>query len=241
MNRDELMELLPDYAFGLLAPEEKQQIDDFVARDADARAELNIYIAATQSIAFTATLQTPPASLADKLQAQLQPSRRTTHQRRYIYYAVGLAAAITVLLLAMFFLTQSDDGADQPTTLADRYEDILDDPNSVRVPFIPDRDGDALEGDLVYLANTNTAILRVSNPPAINEDQVFQIWLVAPEGPNSGGVQSLNADTTYIELPIDRPVEEYIRFGMTIEPAPSSPLINRPSGERIFNIQIQEE
>ncbi|MBI5667532.1 MAG: anti-sigma factor [Chloroflexi bacterium] len=84
------------------------------------------------------------------------------------------------------------------------------------------------------------AVIRVENLPAIGSDQTFQLWLVDEAGARSGGLFRF-ANTqgeNYIVVPLDKPVSEYRAFGVSLEPAGGSPYADRPTGPRVFRVEV---
>lgn len=235
MDHQRLLDLLPDYVLGLLSAEESAELNAVLASDRSARDELAAFLVVMEGLAFSAPHLDPPPSLEEKLRQATAKKPASGHQHRSIYLLV--AAALILLVAGYVLLRPSDD--DAPTTLAEQFAALGDDPNGVTVANTDDAFG--VTGALRYEKGSNVAILQVKNLPPITDEQTYQVWIVDEYGPVSGGKQVLPNETNYVRLVLEKPVDDYVRFGMTIEPASGSPFISRPSGTRIFNVQLRDE
>jgi anti-sigma-K factor RskA len=231
MDRQTLLKLLHAYALNHrnLDADERTALEALLATDTAARDELAAYRAIMDALVFTAPIQTPPPHLADDLRARLHPGPRRWRQARRVML---LAAALVIVLLGVIaVLLRGEPGADV------FYHELLASESVTRIAVVPVLTPD-IEGELVYEAGSDRAVIRVSQLPPLAEGQAFQVWLVDEAGARSGGIYQFTAATNYIRLPLDRPVEAYTRFGMSIEPAAGSPLINGPSGPQVFGVSI---
>ena len=94
---------------------------------------------------------------------------------------------------------------------------------------------------LVASPDGDEAVIRVEQLPTLPGDQAFQLWLVDAAGTvTSGGVfnRQGDADATFIRVPLEQPLDAYQRFGVSIEPAGGSPFPDRPTGPRVFSVQL---
>jgi len=234
MQRQDLLEKIPDYLLGLLSDAEAAELETFLASDAEAQQALEAYRVVMESIALSAPYVAPPPTLEAKLERAIAPKRQ--HPPHHLFFLLGtMAALFSIIVGAWLFLRPQDTS---PNTIAEKFEAIGTDPNGVEVPLVPDLSPQT-QGALRFRSGSNVAIIQIKNPPPITPDQVYQIWIVDQYGPVSGGIYQLDPDVNYIELELEKPVDEYVRFGMTIEPYGGSPFLSRPSGTRIFNIQLR--
>lgn len=232
MDRDTLLDLLAPYALGILDADAQRQVEALLAEDAQARQLLADYRIIAEAVALTAPAKPPAPALERKL---LQRARRKRGGRRLLL--MGTAAALLVLVVATALRVQRYVDAPDARQM---YASLAADPDGAHISLVPGEiaEAQAVEGDLVYEADGSAAIIRVSNLPALEDGQAFQLWLVDESGSTSGGVFRFAESPAYIAVPISRPVREYLRFGVSIEPAEGSPLGNRPTGPRVFSISV---
>jgi anti-sigma-K factor RskA len=69
------------------------------------------------------------------------------------------------------------------------------------------------------------AVLSVAELPPLDESEQYQLWLVRTDGTrDSGAVFSVEPDgSAEVPVTLALPAEDYIRCGITIEPAGGSP------------------
>ena len=98
--------------------------------------------------------------------------------------------------------------------------------------------GGQVSGSLLVDKNNNKVVLIAQNLPALTENQIYQIWLVKPDGGRvSAGLfhpESGQSYTTKTILPTQS-LSNYLRIGVTIEPAGGS---DKPTGTRIFKVDF---
>jgi anti-sigma-K factor RskA len=229
MDRETVRGWLPAYALGALDEDERRQVEALLAEDELAGQALRDYTQIAQSLLYGVPAVAPPPDLEHRLMAR---SRRNAG--RMVVWPVLAAVAVLALVVATVFLTQR---LASPSAEA-LYQQVVAAPDHVAVALVPALSPD-ITGQLVYRPGEPTAIIRVSNLPALNADQAYQLWLVDESGSVSGGVYRPDESTVYIRVPATRPIAEYARFGVSLEPADGSPLGNRASGPRVFSIPIQ--
>lgn len=228
MNRESLLELIPAYALGVLNGEDKRQIEQLLATDDEAQQILHEYTFVAQTIALTAPAQQPPVALEVKL---LRRMRRRMWFLNFQSLAAVAAAAVLIAFAATVLWKSEMSEAEA------NYHRLVSNPQSTQIALLSDMNPN-IEGELTYLQGENHAIIRVANLPALAPDQAYQLWLVDETGSTSGGVYQRISETHYINVPLTKPVNEYLRFGVSLEPKTGSPYHDRPSGPRVFNIFV---
>jgi anti-sigma-K factor RskA len=120
---------------------------------------------------------------------------------------------------------------------AQLFAQLTQEENVRRVALTPSEGHDQLAGELV--SDGSRAVIQVWQLPALSSDQTFEVWLIDEAGAQSGGlVQAAPPDQpTYILVPLDKPLDEYQAFGVSIEPAGGSPEAG-PTGPRIFGVSL---
>lgn len=231
MDHETLRELIPAYALGVLDADEKRQIEALLAEDAEARQLLDEYRIVAESIALTAPAKQPPSDFEQKL---LFRARRKRALRSYRLPLAAAAIFLGIIGVVLLFGQMSSEPANGQVI----YEEIIADPAGMQLALVPDLSPD-IAGQLVYLKDENKAVLRVSNVPPLDDGQIYQLWLVDDAGSSSGGLYRLTEETNYVQIAITKPVPEYARFGVSLEPESGSPLGDQPSGPRVFSIPIR--
>ncbi|MBL8144993.1 MAG: anti-sigma factor [Anaerolineae bacterium] len=230
MDRDLVRDSIPAYALGALNADERAQVEALLREDDSARLLLREAEAAASALALAVPALTPPAGLEERLLARARQSRRSLLLTRWM--AAAAVLALTVLVLFGWAALRQNP---EPKAL---YDLVMADDGHVEIALVPALTPD-IEGRLVFRPSDNLAVIEVSNLPPIASDQAFQLWLVDESGPVSGGLFRVNDDTDYVMVSAARPIAEYLRFGVSLEPATGSPLGNRASGPRVFSIPIQ--
>jgi anti-sigma-K factor RskA len=269
MTRDELLELIPLYVLGHLEQDELRQVEALLKTDIDAQQQLHEYQALHETFVLSTPLRQAPAHLQDDLRRRLgaaapssaatqvtskptpahiaaqQPTRitprptlpqETVPRRRAPLRALtGLAAVLAVTIVAIVLFRMAQD----PYRL---YEQITSQAGFARVPITALEDF-GVGGELVISADRRSAVLALSNLPAITDAQTLQVWLAQanPELVVSGGLfrPMPGADGhTYLALPLDRSVDEYLRFSVSLEAAGGSQFPDKPTGPRILVVTL---
>lgn len=231
-DRQTLLDLIPAYALDVLDAGEKQDLERLLAHDEEARRLLSEYRQVGAVIALSAPWRQPPPELEAKLRRRFHRRRL----RRLLRVPLAAAAVMALSLFALWWLLPADSPAPE-LTAQQVYERLRTNPQGQRLAVVPLL-APEIEGDLVFLPDEKSAVLRLANMPPLAPDQTYQLWLVDADGPMSGGIFPLTAATAYIELPITKPVRDYVRFGMSLEPRRGSPLVNRPSGPGVLTVPL---
>jgi anti-sigma-K factor RskA len=196
MDRNDLLELIPAYALGALDPEERAAVEALLKTDAEAQTLLAEYQGVTESLAFTVPARRAPAHLQADLKARLAAQRtapmaesiptpppaspRPTLQKRslplWAPVMVAIAAALAVIVGALLFFQPQEPSPEQV------FETIAALPDALRYPVQTGAAGE------VVVAPDGRAAVRLTDIPAIDSDQVLQLWVVKPDGPVSVAV-----------------------------------------------------
>ncbi len=237
MNRDELLDLIPAYALDALDAEERAAVEALLRTDAEARELLAEYQALGQAMTLATPARRAPAHLQADLRRRLaaeanpQPAARRRPIPLWIL-AAAAAGVVMVGVLALIRPGQSDPGAEL-------YARIVAQAGHVTRPIQP-AEGASPRGEMVYTADGTQAVIRVSDLPALREDQTFQLWLIDAAGARSGGLLRFDnpSGPHYIVIPLEKPAQEYAAFGVSTEPAGGSPLPDGPSSPPIFAVEV---
>jgi anti-sigma-K factor RskA len=243
MNREVLLELIPAYALDALDADERAAVEALLAVDAGARQRLEEYRQVAGMIALGAASRRAPDHLTADLRARLLADRQAPDAaasapvRRRVNWRllIAAAAAAALIITGLLALTLPEPGVDGRTL----YDQLVADSRS-RSLILAAHLTPEIDGELRIAADGGAAVIRVRRLPELPGEQAFQLWLIDAGGSRSGGTYHFEnpAVWNYIVLPLDKPLNEYQRFGVSIEPAAGSPLIDRPSGPRVFDVSL---
>jgi hypothetical protein len=143
-------------------------------------------------------------------------------------------AALMIIVVGLWALLRSS--VDPGEAL---YESLSAQPDVRTIALTPGLQ-ETTRGDLMTTANGREAVIRVENLPVIGTDQTFQLWLRDADSVRSGGLFRFDnpQGENYLILPLEKPVTEYVAFGVSLEPAGGSPFPDKASGPRVFRVEI---
>jgi anti-sigma-K factor RskA len=112
---------------------------------------------------------------------------------------------------------------------------MLSYPNTQNLPISMES---GVTGTLLLDTNRNIATLIVSDMPQLMEGQIFQIWLIDPNGNRtSAGIfrPELDQSFTTAHIMSDGNLSDFTGIGVTVEPYGGS---DQPTGPRIFKVDF---
>lgn len=262
-NGSDLSNLIPAYALDALDPDERTAFESWLQHHPEAQAVLAEY----QTLADRLVLTVPARPAPDHLHADLrrrlaaspsssaEPHRLATAEHRPITLpaqtkrpgsrAVRLwlaaAAVIALAVLGIVIARELTKSGPQKTDPAKLYAKIEAEQGATRFAIVPGQGQENVGGNLVVSAQGTQAVICVWQLPALEPDQTYQLWLLDTEGTRrSGGLFQANktGGPTYIAVPLEKPISAYQGFGVSIEPAGGSPLVNQPSGPSVFRVPL---
>jgi anti-sigma-K factor RskA len=247
MDRNTLLDLIPAYALGALDADERAEVEALLAADAEAQHLLADYQAVTEAMVLATPARRAPAHLGGDLKQRLAAARPAPpkpvssapievlpHGRRSpLLIPLVAVAAIMIVLLGLLLILRNQQDPSQV------YAQIAALPDALHYPITPVFQP-TTSGEMVVSPDGKLAVVRVEDLPDINPDQTFQLWLIDANGARSGGLLKFASPQgpNYISLPLDKPVQEYKSFGVSIEPEGGSPKADGPSGPRAFGVSI---
>lgn len=247
LSRDEVREMLPAYALDALDADERQALEDGLARYPDLRAELAQLGGVAYGLGAGVPQRIPPAALKAQLLAQAAPNTapapaptpRPTWWQRFkdalsnTSLAPKLATAALVLA-ALFVGLQAVMMAARPpgTVLPQTAQTVL--ANSTQSVQLNGTDkAPGATATIHYRPEDKVAALQVTNLPPVSDAQSYQLWLVNDEGFRwSGAVFNTGpAGDSLVLVNCAQPMETIARFGVSIEPAGGS---DSPTGPGVL-------
>ena len=223
---------LPAYALGALDEDERRLVEEALASDPDVRALLAEYEAGA---AFwwrsrrcvrrrsTCGRILRPVWLLARGDAAAHP---WSSSPRAALVADGgrraggdRAGSVAVLLLR-------EEDEPPPVTPgmgngASLYTELAEQDGALWYDVMPTELDPDVSGALVVSPEGDRAVIRLEDLPPLSPDEVFQLWLVDADGQRiDGGLfRQSEDDATYIEVPLAAPIDRYLRFGASLEPA----------------------
>lgn len=247
MSRDELLELIPAYVLGALDDDERAEVEALLATDTTAQEIEAEYRQIADVLPFTAVSRQASPDLKDRLlqqindhdsKANIKALPRQSNQR-VVQGLLSLVAIVTVITIGLIFALSNNSA--NPSTAKDKFLELSNRTDSQEIVVEP-TDDIVSAGRLIIAGDGQQAVLNVQQLPEIEATQTFQLWLIDTDGSKNGGIyQPVESNELYIIIPNERPVNTYVAFGMSIEPAGGSPLGDAPSGNRVFAVSIPED
>ena len=235
LSRRELEELLGAYALDAVDDDEREQVEEYLARTPEARLLVADYRETAALLAHSGaeappglweriehTLEEEPPKLATPPAAAVGLESRRARLRRRAAVVVAAAAAVVVVALLTVKVVQQGDRIDElgrearAGSVLAAAEGASRDPRAHRVA-LSSTDG-ALEARVVYLPGGDGFLLQ-SNLQALPPDRTYQLWALmggsSPERPISAGV--LGPDPGITAFSVHGPV---VGFAITDEQSP---------------------
>ncbi len=247
-----ILELIPDYAFGLTDAAETRLVESNLARCPEAASQLADFQRLQIEMRAAVPQVEPSAALGERLMAAIQstpavqPQVRTASQpipaRRWNARVI-LAAAATLLLIAsnVFWIAQAQQSRAQQQQIAaqlSEQEQILALIGSGRAQRVQlnavsstNPQAAAPVATLMCDPNGRLALLTVENFPVLPADKVYQLWMRQGGQPMNVGLFRVDeSGRTTVVVTAPQAINSFESAGITLEPAGGSP---KPTGQPI--------
>jgi len=227
MDHNQIYELLPAYALGILDDEEASVVSEHLASCNKCSARFSAYQNTVELLSFGAPRVNPPAALKKKLMHKIQPkilmndkikrpAKRSTwgafwHKFSPVW-AIASLAIISALTFSNLVQWQTTEKLQDETAQGML---ILKMKGTTRAPNA--------DGTLVIGHNRLRGVLVASDLPVPDGDYQYQLWLIKNGKPKDGGVFSVT-ENGYAVVEVASPVSllNFQSFGVTLEPAGGS-------------------
>lgn len=235
-------ENIPAYALGALDAEEIAALETHLETCVSCRAELAEYRLVGESLLMSVPPRQPSAAVRNRLQNRL-PGANKSPRPQFTFSLGRLALGLSIIVLVilnLFSFLQVRQIQSQQASLLNQVENaqaalaMLSSPN---VQLFPIEDGN-VAGTVILSNEQNQAVLIVRNLPLPGENQIYQIWLVKPDGGRvSAGLFRPESRGSYTTQPISATgsFSDYLGIGVTVEPAGGS---DAPTGERVLKVDF---
>lgn len=240
-ENDPFVKKIPAYALGALDGEEIPGLQAHLQTCQTCQAELEAYQHVSQGLIAALPPRAAPTAARRKLQARLHDARKPIRSRPEwlsLFGRFAIAGAILLLLgTNLLAFMQIRDLRQEQTQLAGQLEKN----QTILGMLTADTEihpvaNDAFSANLLLDREKNLAYLLTWNLPPLPDQQVYQIWLVDPQGAEtSAGVFRPEADRPFTSaaLTTSRMFVEFIGIEVTVEPPGGS---ETPTGTQVFNV-----
>lgn len=237
MNHDQVKELLPDFALGLMDAAGREPVQAHLDACADCRAELQTYLHAGDALALAPEEAEVPPGLADRVAAavreRVQPPvaatepmtlRQTTRIVPGPWRAIAVGAAAAAFLLAVgltavsvAWLDTRDDRDRLQTQLAAR---------AIELPL----SGDGASGVIYVASDFKSGVATFAGLGPAPAQHHYEVWSEGPAGTRAATAFSGNGQ---IVVSLPALPRDMTRMFVTIEPDGSGE--GAPTGPEILS------
>ncbi len=235
---------LVSFSLGALSAEENAALISHLKTCNDCQMELADYQKTATGLLHSVPPRMPPASLRKKLAVRLPSAQKRTSGLLAISFKQFAAAAVlaTLLGLNLFSVMQIRSLQEQQNALAEKLSaeqatiGMLAHPGTqleLVAADLPD-----LTGSVLLDKDKNTAVLVLWNLPELEEDQIYQIWLINEQGEKiSAGLFNSSNEQGYTTASVQSsiPIGQFVAMGVTIEPSGGS---EQPTGSRVLVVEL---
>jgi len=196
LTPEEIQDLLPAYAIDAVDDDERRQIDEYLAHDADARAEVSTLQNSASYLAHTGG--PPPPGVWERLEAVIQESarpdapppprlvpnlRRARPSPRRWQWVAAAASVVAIVFGALWLADGGTDSGSPDTTAA--LAQAAEGAAGARTAKLVDDDGNVLAKAVVLPDGTG---YLTSDLPALPAGRTYQLWGVDNRNTISLGV-----------------------------------------------------
>ena len=237
----ELDELLGAYALDAVSPEEADRVEDYLAINPKAAAEVREHREVATMLAFTgmdapeglwsrieqeldAPAPVPGPELARVMSIEDAPSRR-----RFATVAPWIASAAAAAIIAVVAIGIADRATAPTDPLVAAYEAADADRDSAKATLVAE--GSSFEA-VAVIDQDGHGYVRAGELPALGADQTYQLWGVVDTGADEPDVISLGIFGPNPELETFTTETPVVALAITIEDAPG--VISDGNSEGIY-------
>jgi len=230
------------YALGALSADERAAFERHVAACQPCAEYCASFAPVSAGLLAAAPLRRPPPQIRAALLQKIQPAparpslwarlaQGWAAPRRGVAFA-GMALVLAVALIALAGPIGQFAAALQNRQMA---QQLAADPAAAQLPMFGRPAAPQASGTLRFRPDAKTGVLEARALPALPANQAYQLWLVNPDGTrDSGAVFQVRNSDEWVAVSGSKPLGQYIRFGITVEPAGGSP---GPTGPGALNSQ----
>lgn len=229
---DDIHHLAAAYTLDALDPDEQRVFEAHLETCDTCRAEVAEFRDVAGDLA-TATSAAPPASMRDRVLAEVSQTRQVrppvrpaperTRRGRSAVWLAAAAAFIGIIAGAAVTLTVLDRGSDT--------EPVLSAPDAATVPL----DGENGSVRVVWSSDLGRAVVLGDGLPDPGADRVYELWAIVDGEPVPAGLFTPDDGSVRSTLDLDPAARRPAAWGITNEPAGGSPA---PTGDILFFAEV---
>ena len=257
MDKEEFLQLSAEYASGSIEGVDLDRLRRYLQTASDDELNQFIELVSTASLLpLTLERQNPPARVKAELMRKVQlsiraresvahrlseaPTIRVAPRRTWLWYGIGTIVVIMVIgvsTLVTHLMGTIDQQHQQLVELKDdltRKEELLKVLSSrqIEVTVMNGLQANPVGyGKIIWDPEKKTAILQVSNLPAVPSNKDYQLWVIRGKQPISAGVFAVGDKPSNFfkieNLAVTDP-KEIAAFAITLEPKGGVP---QPTGD----------
>jgi anti-sigma-K factor RskA len=232
---EKIEELFPFYALGAVTEDERQQVEAYVASDAEARARLGEMIRTASALPYASEPLEPPAAvkrtLMDRVNADAQkrfvspPPAQESGWSRFVDFflsrsgqwlpqAVAVLSLFIALAVGAWGISMRNELARLQTETALLQKELADQrlvlahlssPNAQTFVISGTDHQPQAHGQLIADAQTGSAVLVVSGLQQLEAGNIYEFWLIQGDTPVAAGLFEVNEEGKAI-LPVSQAV-----------------------------------
>ncbi len=238
----ELDELLGAYALDAVSPDEARRVEDYLAVNPKAAAEVREHREVATMLAFTG-MDAPeglwsrieqeldsPAPVPGPELAKVMSIDDAPRRRRFATIAPWVASAAAAAIVAVVAIGIADRATAPINPLVAAYEEAEADRDSVRATLVAD--GSSFEA-VAVIDQDGHGFVRAGELPALGADQTYQLWGVVDTGASDPDVISLGIFGPNPELETFTTETPVLALAITIEAAPGVISNGNPEGSYV--------
>ena len=234
------------FALGALEPREARLVGAHIDSCVQCKAALKTFEVITENLVEAAPEVDPPVRLRARLiaaTAEHQPATRPSiwEKLRSLPLAplvLGLSAFLLIVNIGLWVQVQQVRQTEQQLLVQVAEDRIVQGlyayPDVQRVLI----DGENVYGSAIYEAYLHFAVLYVWGLEPLPPGQVYQAWLIEPDGGRvSGGLFAVQEADQFIQAVVRAPemIKGFDAIGITIEPAGGS---DHPTGTKVLGVDL---
>ena len=238
-EHDSFIENISAYVLGALSAEEASALRVHLQTCTLCQAELARYQQISDGLLTALPPRLPPPNIRRSLVTRLNekkapPRPRTIWSFRQIAFGLVALSLLATNLLAFMQIRDLRQQHQQLAAEIEKQHTILG--MLAANTEIHPVNGDGFSGNLLLDREKNLAYLLTWNLPPPPGDQVYQIWLIDPNGEETAAAlfrPEFDRPFSSAALSTSRTFVEFVGIKVTIEPAGGS---EKPTGEQILNL-----
>jgi hypothetical protein len=240
-NCDIILELIPEYAFGLTSIEEARLVESNLPFCPEAVIQLADYQRLQTALRDSVPQLEPPSQLAERLMTAIATPAAETKPRRRILPLSWLVAVAAVLALIMtnglwllrvndLMRRQAEMAAQIPTQTSKAF--ILTGTSNLRwVRLPPSQAGADTSAFMMWNAESEIGLLYAHGFPKLAVGKTYQLWLTRGDERANAGTFRVDADGKGALLfHISGPIDQFTWARITAEPENGS---SEPTGSPV--------